>query len=333
MERSNTPILIEGMSNEDYHDDTESISSTGLKMILTQSPAHYKFYLDERIAKKKAAAEAKAKLEEERAAAAAAQGTLLADGAGDGATTPADDGAPSAGVSAAASALAEALGSGTEATGFGTATHALLLEPEAFREQFIVTPVFDRRTKKGKADHAAFLAAHVGKQFVSQKDYETIERIIHNIRRHKMASRILEQGKKEASVFWTDRETGVRLRIRPDCIADGLADLDLKSTKDASYDGFFWEAKRYRYDLSAAMYRDGWFELSGDELPFMFLAVEKTGPCACALYAAPDAMLADGYADFRKAVRIYSECMMKDEWPDYQPDGLYVDMKWVPRYR
>lgn len=313
-------VVIDSMPIEEYHDDFDSISSSGLKTLIFQSPGHYKAELDAR----RKAREEERKADAERLKAEAekvAAGVVGTPGDGDG----------TVGVETAPESELQMVDTGgTEATNFGTATHALLLEPDDFRQNFVVMPKFDRRTKKGKADSAAFLRDHPGMRYVTKPEYDMMEKIIANIGKHALAKRLLEGGVKEQSIFWTDPRTGVRLRIRPDNRSPH-AIVDLKSTKDASREGFKWEARRYGYDLSAAMYQEGCFHAFGEELPFAFLCAEKVGPCAVALYPACGAMMEEGYSWYRKAVDKYAWCLEHDEWPLYQDGTEYEEMLWVPR--
>lgn len=52
-----------------------------------------------------------------------------------------------------------------KALDIGTALHCLLLEPEEFKDRFIIAPEFNRRTNAGKDEEKEFLAncAELGK--------------------------------------------------------------------------------------------------------------------------------------------------------------------------
>ena len=49
----------------------------------------------------------------------------------------------------------------TSAMKFGTALHMQVLEPEQYDKHYVVMPKFDKRTKKGKEDFAAFTNKHM----------------------------------------------------------------------------------------------------------------------------------------------------------------------------
>lgn len=309
--RGTNVVVVDNLPIEEYHDDLDSISSSGLKTLIFQSPGHYKAAVDER-----------RKLREEALKAQAEQNAAAAGG--DAGSEAKEEAKPKV----AEASLVDS--SGTEATNFGKAAHALLLEPEEFRKLYVVMPKYDRRTKIGKENHAAFVRDHPGMNYVAQPEFDMMEKIILNISNHALAKKLLDGSVKEQSIFWTDPRTGVRCRIRPDS-RSSIAIIDLKSTKDASREGFKWEARRFGYDLSAAMYQDGCFHAFNEELPFAFLAAEKTGPCAVALYPACAAMLEEGYSWYRKALDKFAWCLEHDKWPLYQDGTEYEEMSWAPR--
>lgn len=212
----------------------------------------------------------------------------------------------------------------------GTAIHTALLEPERFKAQYVVAPVCDRRTKEGKQIWLAFQETLGGKFVVTENELNAIRGIAQQVRQHKMAETLLRVGRAEQSIFWTDRETGIRCKIRPDSLSD-YAILDVKSTESAHRADFPRSCVRYDYDLSAAMYQEGVRVLTGEMRDFVFLPVEKSAPYACALYKASEEMLISGYAKFRQALRTLAECRESGRWPGYQPEGDYELLDW-PRY-
>ncbi|MDD2742061.1 MAG: PD-(D/E)XK nuclease-like domain-containing protein [Rhodocyclaceae bacterium] len=218
----------------------------------------------------------------------------------------------------------------TTALRVGTAIHTALLEPHLFDSSYVVAPTVDRRTKDGKAQWEAFMATLGTKSLVTEAERSMIDGIVAQVRQHKMANTLLGMGKAEQSIFWTDEETGIRCKVRPDSLSS-YAILDVKSTESAHRDEFPRSCVRYGYDLSAAMYQEGVRQLTGETVDFVFLAVEKSNPHLCALYKASEEMMVSGYAKFRNALRILAECRASGVWGGYQPEGDYELIDW-PRY-
>ena len=161
---------------------------------------------------------------------------------------------------------------------------------------------------------------------LSQEQWDAIGKMKHNALMHKSARNMLSIGKAELSAFWTDPVTGFKCRCRPDWLQENYAGipvgiLDVKSTLDASISGFARAIGKYGYDLQAAFYIDGVKAITGLTLPFYFLASEKNGPHAVAMYRASDEMVEDGRRKYRAALELLSWCRDTGQYPSYQPFG------------
>jgi hypothetical protein len=218
----------------------------------------------------------------------------------------------------------------TASMAFGTAVHTAILEPETYRERYVVMPKVDKRTKEGKNIAEAFEAeaAAKGATLITQVEDEKIDRIMHSVHDHPVAQKLLSTGVAEQSCFWRDAETDVWCRVRPDwLIASPLAIVDLKTTPDGSLDAFRAASWKWRYYVQAAFYLDGVAAATGDRPDsFMFLVVEKEAPFAVSVFYADEEFIAAGRAEYRRCLRIYADCFQNNKWPGYdtaiQPIGL-----------
>ena len=210
----------------------------------------------------------------------------------------------------------------TPAMRLGTAIHTAVLEPGEFKKRHHIAPVVDRRTKDGKAAWEAAVAAAdaAGAELISNDDAITCLRIAEVVRSHPTARKVFASGQAELSVYWQDKETGLLCKCRPDWLAMPLI-VDLKSTEDASAEGFQRSAWNWRYWVQAAWYIDGVQQATGQRVDaFVFGAFEKAPPFACAFYFADQAMLEMGRAEYRRLLRILADCMSSDKWPGYDTD-------------
>ena len=217
----------------------------------------------------------------------------------------------------------------TPAQRLGTAIHTAVLEPGEFAKRYHVAPVVDRRTKDGKAtwDAAMATAAAAGAELITNDDAQACMKIAAQVRQHPTARQVFASGEAEMSCYWTDTETGVLCKCRPDWLSLPLV-VDLKSTEDASPDAFMRSAWNWRYWVQAAWYVDGIQHATGQRVDaFVFGAFEKSAPYACAFYYADDAMLEMGRQEYRKALRVYADCLAADRWPGY---GTEVTRLGVP---
>ena len=218
----------------------------------------------------------------------------------------------------------------TPAMAFGTAVHTHVLEPDRFFEEFAVVEKFDRRTKEGKEAAARFEQENQGKTLITSDDLATLTRVRAAVHAHEGAVRLFKQGEAELSAFWTDPLTGIPCRCRPDWF-NGTAVVDLKSCVDASSRGFSRAIANLGYDIQAAFYVDGMKAVTGTELPFLFVAVEKEAPHAVALYRADPEIIEVGRKKYRAALQLLKWCQDSGCWPAYQPGGE-IELISLPRW-
>lgn len=218
----------------------------------------------------------------------------------------------------------------TPAMAFGTAVHTFVLEQERFADEFVVAEKFDRRTKEGKEAAARFEEANQGKALITSDEMDTLNRVRSAVHSHLGAAKLLRQGDAELSAFWTDANTGLSCKCRPDWF-NGEAIVDLKTCVDASNGGFSRSIANFGYDIQAAFYVDGIRAVTGMELPFLFIAVEKEAPHAVAVYRADPEVIEVGRKKYRAALQLLKWCQESESWPAYQPGGE-IELISLPRW-
>ena len=219
----------------------------------------------------------------------------------------------------------------TPAMEFGTAVHAAILEPEAFRSAYVVSPKFDRRTNKGKADAFQWETDNAGKSFIDQDAMDSLKAMQVSIAEHTGAGDLLHNCVTEQSYFWLDEETGVQCRIRPDALVvddqgEVVAMVDLKTAVDASKRKFSRVISDRGYDLQAAFYVDGLERAIGRQVPFYYLVVENAAPFGVALYKAGQRTIEAGRIKYRAALQMLQWCRENNRWPSYQPFGDFEEI-------
>lgn len=212
----------------------------------------------------------------------------------------------------------------TAAMAFGTAFHAAVLEPL----RIVRAPKFDKRTKAGKEDCAEFYAGLDANDVAVDPDtYEVVSRMSESVMNHPFAFHIFENGKAEKSVF---RElVGVKCKCRPDWVSDLGFIADLKSSDDASPDGFSRSIAKWRYHVQDAFYSD----LCG--IPdFCFVVVEKSPPYLCAVYVIDCDDTQQGRDEYLRDLETYKACMESGEWSGYSKEVEVIKLpKWARAYQ
>ncbi len=217
----------------------------------------------------------------------------------------------------------------TEALLFGSVLHGRLLEPDTFESRFFAMQKVNRATKAGKQIYAERLVEAAGRIVYPVAWKEPIERIIDNAMAHRRARELLSKGEAEVALVWLDEETGIKCKVKLDWWNPGTL-VDVKSAEDVTSDGFRKACGRLGYALSAAMYGEAVFQITGDEPDWAFLACEKGRPNTVAVYRATQRMLERGRNDFRRALRRLAECRARGHFPMLQAAGEWEDIDLPP---
>jgi len=215
---------------------------------------------------------------------------------------------------------------------FGQAAHKMLLEPLDFGTEFAIKPDgIDRRTKEGKEEWNKFLAMSEGKTIISMDDYVTIKGMADKAMADPMVMKLLD-GRKEVPFFWTDPDTGVKCKVKLDCLTyldDMPVVVDYKTCKSAKTDAFMRDAYSYGYHLQAAMYTEAVMRTQGlTERPmFVFVCQEKDAPYSMNIITVPEDTMNYGLDVMRELLGIYAECEKTGNWYGYtgatgQPNEL-----------
>ncbi len=231
--------------------------------------------------------------------------------------------------------------SSTKTFDIGGAAHKLILEPHEFAKEFVAVPktapkrpsVTQLNAAKPSPSTVAaiqwweqFNTTHAGKTQISANDMAEITAIYDSVYRHKAANWLLKEGIAEASIFFTEPETGIECKARPDFFNSDSFIVDVKTTVNASPSAFGWSALKYRYQVQAAFYMDAFYHKFG-EYPagFVFIAIEKEPPYAVAAYMTTPDMLERGGAAYMRNLQTLRRCLENNEWPAY--GELVTDMR------
>lgn len=207
----------------------------------------------------------------------------------------------------------------TPAQVIGTLAHCAILEPDSFNHRYPVSPSDDKRTKAWK-EFEATLAS--GQTPIKEAEYAMAHAQRQSVLKIAPLRDALAAGRAEVSAYWTDAETGVACRCRPDWVhpvgENGVILLDVKTCVDASPEGFAKSVANWRYDVQDAFYADGFAAASGKTVhAFIFAAVEKEYPYLAAAYMLTDEDREAGRRKYKRDLRRYAACKKAGDWPGY----------------
>lgn len=219
----------------------------------------------------------------------------------------------------------------------GSAFHKLVLEPETFGSEFVVMPLIDKRTKKGKELYEQFIKTSEGRSILTEEQYELIKAMKNSVLSNKYVLALLK-GYHEHSFYSEDDLTKELVKVRPDCyrnIKDRLVITDLKSCRSAITEDFMKDVVRFGYDLQAYMYSyvlSKVLNIPMENIDFVFIAVEKKAPYLVNVLQADKYIFQRGEALYREYIGKYHECKQNNYW--YSLNGAYdvINTLTLPNY-
>ena len=212
----------------------------------------------------------------------------------------------------------------SDAMDLGSVAHELILRGGDNR--ITVIDAYDWRKKSDQEQRKTIRAKKL--IAVNRTELREAAKIATAVRSHELASAILSEGIPEQSLYWVDEDTGVTRRGRIDWLRPN-AIVDVKTCADASPAGFAKAAANLAYHQQAAWYVDGIRALTGEERPFIFVAVEKCEPYLVGVYTLDDEALSIGREKNRRALELFAECESSGVWPGYSTD---IETLSLPRW-
>ncbi len=214
----------------------------------------------------------------------------------------------------------------TPALLLGRAAHKYVLETYDFFNEFAVAPVCDRRTKEGKETWAKFIEESEGKDVITQEQFEQIDAMRTAAYATPFVSKLLS-GEKELSFWGVDEETGLTLKVRPDCITELNGRhilIDFKTCSDADNMKFCKDSIKFNYDLQLAMYRDVLKQNTGHDYTVVIIAQEKTAPYVTNVFQLSENYLKAGEDFYKEMLIVYKHCLDTDTWHGYMKNGISI---------
>jgi len=216
----------------------------------------------------------------------------------------------------------------TRAMIMGQALHAMLLEPDTWREQFAlggpINPKTDKPFGRDTLKWKQWRAQQGNKPVLTLDDVDEVITWADAIHAHEFAAKLLAgKGRNELSLVWDDEPTGLRCKARVDRLSRDPggwpSHIDLKTTKEEPTERklarLLWD---WGYDLQMAHYKAGAAVLRPGERKFWFIFVCKESLDVAVVEVGPT-WEAVGTARWRAALNRYAECLKTNQWPGCIP--------------
>lgn len=219
----------------------------------------------------------------------------------------------------------------TEAMAFGSLAHTLLLEPETFMERYAVMPEGMKKDKRHKA-YQEFLADCGEREPIKQAAVSDATALVKAVRAHPKWQQYEGDTDSvrvaEASIWWTDPETGILCKARPDLLVipnrpeEPLTDFDLKTFPGVpTYEAIQRQGEKYlAWPEAAYFYTTGVSAVYGRPCDFVVIAAQKVPPFEVSgmcytLGGVVDEVWRYGEKRCRAALERLAQCLKLDRWP------------------
>jgi hypothetical protein len=222
----------------------------------------------------------------------------------------------------------------SEAKDFGTLVHLLVLQPElASRELAVFPGIAERRSAAGKDAFEQFEQKHLGQLVVDEPTFSegltVAGRILEARYKGRPMRDFVAESIPEATVYFTEPSTGLRMRIRIDAYHPEVS-FDLKTSRFALPRSFLRDAVDKDYDLQSYMYSLGrcLYEGSTTPRPFVFVVAENTLPHSVSTFTAGATFMGNGALKFQACAAAFKACTQSGYWPDLGSDGSLEIEPW-----
>lgn len=211
----------------------------------------------------------------------------------------------------------------SDAKDFGTLVHLLLLQPHLVSEELAVYPGVADRTQAC----SSFWSSHPGRLVVDEPTFASGRRLAQKLAetpyKGRPLQRFIEEGIPEATIYFTEPATGLRMRVRIDLMHPDIS-FDLKTTRHAAARQFVRDAVDKDYDLQAYMYSLARCLYEGATVakPFVFVAGESAAPHSVHILTAGETLLNNGLAKFEDCASAFKACSSTNFWPDLSSEGV-----------
>ncbi len=224
----------------------------------------------------------------------------------------------------------------TPALELGRAVHHATLEPDTFEKEWIASPGYDKRTKKGQAAWAEWHLQHPLQSMLSAKDFQLCLNLREAAYSHPLAAKLLGgKGRNEISVLWIDPATGLPCKARLDRLTtfNSYSTIaDVKTLKDASPKEFARDVHKYGWHQQSAHYLNGLEVLLPRTRRFIFIVLEKEPPYCVAIYEIDDQALDQGRREVAGFMQQYKDATTTDIWPGYDEGLRLISLpRWAQR--
>lgn len=198
-----------------------------------------------------------------------------------------------------------------------------------------------RNSSRYKAEESKFYAANVGKYIINDKgaqSYESIECMLESCYKDETIKKLILGMEYQLSLFWTDKESGLNLKTRPDiCQRKKNVIVNVKTIGDGSPKKFSKELAKFDYPLQACVEIRGCIEsgLMQQVDNYFWLVLEKEPPYNATLYEFDKGDISVCMIQYDYLVNRVARAIKENDFPGYtdQADNRHgILQAMIPSY-
>lgn len=182
-----------------------------------------------------------------------------------------------------------------EAFNVGRAIHHIALKPDTFNDNWIVSPVCDKRTKDGKQAYQDFLDSSNGKSVLAPDEFEIVSNCGKALLNNHYFRYFFGNGTVHTECVIITEYAGVKIKGRLDAFNESTnIVMDIKSfNKPPEQNEVVREIFNRRYNYQAFIYRLLAKSITNEMPKFQWAFVEKQSPNAIAWYEYSDRLVSE----------------------------------------
>lgn len=221
---------------------------------------------------------------------------------------------------------------------FGNAFELALLNQEGYLNEVATLPDQDfvelalrenpkltkpRSSKVYQDGVDMFMKQNEGKYIIKDvgpESFDAIEEMLSSCFQDAVIQALIKNTEYQLSLFWTDPETGIRLKTRPDiCKRKKNTIINLKTTEDGSPAAFGKDLCKYDYPLQACVEIDGCLKtgLMDAVDNYFWLVVEKVAPFNATIYEFSGSDRDACMDNYRFLLKKIQKAREQEKWPGY----------------
>jgi len=201
----------------------------------------------------------------------------------------------------------------TKSMEFGILFKLAVLDPAAFKDQYYMIPVADKRTVAGKNGALKAEQENEGKTGIPMEMYKSILQMRENVYSNGKANKLLNCEHLKY-FFWNDPETLVTCKGKVSILKERQWMAEIVTTHNADPEQFASDILNYHYHRKAAFQQDA----AKQKVPYYLIVVEKQAPFAVNVFKMPGELITKGRKAYKDLLKQFSVCELTNSWPGYE---------------